>query len=977
VKITKHFSIIRLGLLALIAGILTGCGGGGGGGGGGVAAGGGGAPTGNVAGSGQPAANFTAANPNQAFGVVLAAGGTPVSAPGTVQVQFTVINSAGNVVTGLTTNNVKFLMGKLVRSTAQPGTAGWAPDQWVNYITQTEDTTGACTTGAGGTTLAGTSSCNHSKNVGSKGGAAVLAQASQPNTDTGGTLTFNSTTNTYTYTFGIDPTKAVAPADRPNAGAALWAPTAINRVAITLNFTDSNGQAVSVDPYIDVTNITTTGSTQVAYNDPTTRVVVSRQSCNTCHAQLSAHGSTGRVDPQTCVLCHNSGNTDPHSGNVLDFRTMIHKIHAGKQLLTDYSIWGYSSDGYYDTHNNFNRVGFPQDTRNCTKCHDGSANAIFPTTQGNNWNLAPSAEACGTCHDGINFPAGTGTTLNGVQTNHVGGPQANDQACAFCHTPAAISVYHETTIPSANNPTVLTGVPTFQYVMVPSTVASPNPRIVSNAGSYQVVVDFEILQGITIGKDGTISGGTPVTLNTYNAANPAAQVMVPGTIGCTLGSATSSSLLTGPTFKVAYSTGQDGITHPSDWNMPHDALSLCDVWANTGTAGYPNTLTSKGNGVYEVLLAQTSGKWSYSTGTQTYTFTAGHPMTLPPDAQLVTAVMSDNFYMTQAAAENAGQNIANGTLYSGSPAVATPYSYVPIPGIPDMETAVGFDPDGVTQNVGRRVVFNAKNCDSCHDRLGADRGVSDDSTSPYFHTGNYSIAMCAVCHTPNQGGSGGWGASIKSWVHAIHGASKRTIAFTDHGTSTLLAAFTGPTPPTTVYGGTVYDGFFNIGYPQPINNCAACHNTNSAAGTTTYDFSDPQYTPSVVNNLLDVIAASGTINAVGFSNPNVPTATQAVNTGVLAYGLKTGVSYGSGTTFNTTTTDGMVNATDQTNLVSSPITASCASCHDSTEETNHMKDMGGLFYQPRSIFITNGTQETCLVCHGAGQAYPIAVVHQQ
>jgi OmcA/MtrC family decaheme c-type cytochrome len=43
----------------------------------------------------------------------------------------------------------------------------------------------------------------------------------------------------------------------------------------------------------------------------------------------------------------------------------------------------------------FSEVGFPQDLRNCTKCHSG-ANASTP--QGDNWKTKPSKEACLTCH---------------------------------------------------------------------------------------------------------------------------------------------------------------------------------------------------------------------------------------------------------------------------------------------------------------------------------------------------------------------------------------------------------------------------------------------------------------------------------------------------------------------------------------------------------------------------------------------------
>ena len=46
---------------------------------------------------------------------------------------------------------------------------------------------------------------------------------------------------------------------------------------------------------------------------------------------------------------------------------------------------------------------FPQDVRNCTRCHDGTAGSPIYTPQGDNWKIQPSMQACGACHDNVYF----------------------------------------------------------------------------------------------------------------------------------------------------------------------------------------------------------------------------------------------------------------------------------------------------------------------------------------------------------------------------------------------------------------------------------------------------------------------------------------------------------------------------------------------------------------------------------------------
>src|SRR5262249_16806678 len=65
--------------------------------------------------------------------------------------------------------------------------------------------------------------------------------------------------------------------------------------------------------------------------------ILSNAACNTCHDPLSAHGGS-RQDVKLCVTCHTpttvagTPNIDPDTGNTIDFKVMIHKIHHGSSL---------------------------------------------------------------------------------------------------------------------------------------------------------------------------------------------------------------------------------------------------------------------------------------------------------------------------------------------------------------------------------------------------------------------------------------------------------------------------------------------------------------------------------------------------------------------------------------------------------------------------------------------------------------------
>jgi len=209
------------------------------------------------------------------------------------------------------------------------------------------------------------------------------------------------------------------------------------------------------------------------------RSVVDIAKCNVCHGVLSLHGNNRTDEPGACVVCHNPNSTDasrrPSSAGVLtggvdgkleeaiDFRTMIHGIHAGQASKGGFREKGITIYGFSGA-NDYSAVVFPGKLNNCTVCHIGTsyqltgiwapptANGILGTTTttdpaahtttgpaasdaADNLRISPTAAVCSSCHDsavakvhmqdsfnGGNFSA-TQATINATVTEN----------CTFCH----------------------------------------------------------------------------------------------------------------------------------------------------------------------------------------------------------------------------------------------------------------------------------------------------------------------------------------------------------------------------------------------------------------------------------------------------------------------------------------------------------------------------------------------------------------
>jgi OmcA/MtrC family decaheme c-type cytochrome len=292
----------------------------------------------------------------------------------TSTVDFKVVDQDGSGFVGLPVSALQVTLAQL-----QPGHDG-NPAAWQSYINTTE--TPAAGVGTGTQTTV------------------------QSRTDQNGKLVDHGD-GTYTYTFGTNISAVTTPIAVP------FVPTLTHRVAIALSS--------DTLPEEHTNNATYTWQpSSGATTGILTRDIVDIASCNSCHSHLAEHGGP-RQDTKLCVTCHNPGTTDAESTNTVDLEVMIHKIHRGSGLPSVQDGTRYIIYGRNESVNDFSNVVFPQDVRNCTKCHDPSnpatpdAHLVFDQ---------PTIRACGACHDDVNFATGAG---------HAGGAQADNSMCTVCH----------------------------------------------------------------------------------------------------------------------------------------------------------------------------------------------------------------------------------------------------------------------------------------------------------------------------------------------------------------------------------------------------------------------------------------------------------------------------------------------------------------------------------------------------------------
>lgn len=324
-----------------------------------------------------------------------------VDVAGKVTVDFTVKDGAGKAVIGL--KGVSFSLAKHV-----PAGKGESSSKWVPYIWRSEVVRGSAT----GNWL----------NPDGTG-------ADQGYRESKGALT-DKKDGSYRYVFANNISKIKTPVGQTPI---TYERNRLHRVVLMNGGQSGPTATAHLDFVPDRSTVSETGS------------IIETSTCKSCHGVFfGRHGYSLTVE--SCVTCHVPGAKDAQSGESLDFKVMIHKIHAGGELASipgpDGKVWDdpstpqnesadngrYAIWGDNNTKFEWGKGEFPAIIQNCTKCHQGSGAKV------DNWKNVPSRAACGSCHDNVNFATGT---------NHKDGAQADDSNCAACHPAAAVTESHD------------------------------------------------------------------------------------------------------------------------------------------------------------------------------------------------------------------------------------------------------------------------------------------------------------------------------------------------------------------------------------------------------------------------------------------------------------------------------------------------------------------------------------------------------
>jgi OmcA/MtrC family decaheme c-type cytochrome len=250
-------------------------------------------------------------------------------------------------------------------------------------------------------------------------------------------------------------------------------------------------------------------------------------------------------------------------------------------------------------------------------------------------------------------------------------------------------------------------------------------------------------------------------------------------------------------------------------------------------------------------------------------------------------------------------------------------------------------------DVRRKVVDSAK-CASCHEWFEG-------------HGGNrvYEVQVCVTCHVPGltTSGRGISDAALETY--------RAASLFTPADTASLQLM--GITVPNPVAPGSK----FALAFPQTTNNFKdMIHGIHAGK-----DRADPiQIVRDRTPGAITIVSGA----KIGF--PGILSDCQSCHTyngysGAPSNAFATREIADNGAIVDPPSAKASLATANATDKMTTPFTASCVSCHDSTAAQVHMTQQGGQIKVNRSALSTSA--ESCVVCHGAGKEFDPVKSHKQ
>jgi OmcA/MtrC family decaheme c-type cytochrome len=634
------------------------------------------------------------------------------------------------------------------------------------------------------------------------------------------------------------------------------------------------------------------------------RKMVANSNCESCHSTLGGlpggdgssldfHGG-GRNNIEYCVICHTEQrrygraelpacpqpagkacydsatrtfNANGLASNqwgtyVVDNRAVgdamnfVHKIHVAGSM---------TKAGYNYAEVFFDKGGYSQDIRNCDKCHDstGASTGGTPLPQASLWKTNANRQACGSCHDGINFDTGVGLTLGdkregqSTSTGFFGKAHpenSTDGSClnSSCHNPGAPGdpdlVHKPVTPPNRGSFFHVAGGDTRTNA---AWVASNPKRLPAGA----IAVTYDV-------KEVRLANGA--------ARNPQIvfRIKLNDVVTPVLDFATApNNDKSGRKEMLANFMGAPSAQFV--WSVPQDDVTASVADFNASASSYLRSAWDGSDATNTTWAAGTGADAGYYVVTRITT-------TVPTNAAM--------FY--------------GGIGYSYQITTTLPLTQTNLPAYPIPDGSGLTNPPGLTGGLivvapnadklgtgftARRAIVDDKRCQDCHQELGT-------FTEATFHGGQRNNgSTCSWCHTPNRSRNG-WSVDASAFVHAIHAGDKRNVPYNYYGVD-----------------------WSKIKYPGVLARCEQCH----VAGS--YDFSNTASANAAglgadqIDKRLQRTTATGTLVAgsVGLS----PWAAAGINYGAApSYDPVTGVVTVVGTNLVTSPTVTVCSSCHDSNL---------------------------------------------------------------